>query len=60
MSAMPAFGGTHDSATLWNITAFVEQLPRMSAQTYAAIPAEEGAHHGEAEHHHEGQPGHTH
>ena len=40
MSAMPAFGATHDSKTIWNIAGFVKQLPTMSAKDYAAIPAE--------------------
>jgi len=49
MSAMPALGPTHDESTLWAITAFVKQLPGMTAEQYAAIPAEEegeGGHHG--------------
>ena len=60
MSAMPAFGGTHDDATLWNITAFAKQLPGMSAEQYAAIPAEEE--HGEGGHGGagSGEEGHSH
>lgn len=46
MTGMPAFGPTHDDQTVWNITAFVEQLPEMSAQTYAAFPAAGGHGHG--------------
>lgn len=56
MSAMPSFGATHDSETLWKIAAFVEQLPGMTAEQYAAFPAEghhegesaESGHHGDA------------
>jgi mono/diheme cytochrome c family protein len=49
MTGMPAFGPTHDDATMWNITAFVQALPSMTAEEYAAYPAvhggpEEGGH----------------
>jgi mono/diheme cytochrome c family protein len=43
MTGMPAFGPTHDDATMWNITAFVKALPEMSAEEYAAYPAVHGA-----------------
>lgn len=49
MSGMPAFGPTHDEETLWNLAAFVKQLPRMSAEEYAAYS---GTHGGEGEGHH--------
>jgi mono/diheme cytochrome c family protein len=39
MTAMPAFGPTHDEQAIWNITAFVKQLPAMTAEEYAAFPA---------------------
>lgn len=39
MSAMPAFGPTHDEQTIWNITAFVKQLPAMTPEEYAAFPS---------------------
>jgi mono/diheme cytochrome c family protein len=42
MSAMPAFGGDHDDATLWNIAAFVKALPTVTAERYAEIPAGHG------------------
>lgn len=35
MTGMPAFGPTHNDETLWNIVAFVRQLPGMTAQEYA-------------------------
>ena len=35
MSAMPAFGPTHNDDDLWALTAFVKQLPGMTAQQYA-------------------------
>ncbi|HEV7516022.1 MAG TPA: cytochrome c [Thermoanaerobaculia bacterium] len=37
MTGMPAFGPTHDEATLWAITAFVKQLPTMTPQQYQAL-----------------------
>lgn len=43
MTGMPAFGPTHDDATIWNIAAFVNALPQMSAQDYAAYPSEHGS-----------------
>lgn len=36
MTGMPAFGETHDDQTIWNIVAFVERMPDMSAEEYAA------------------------
>lgn len=43
MTGMPAFGPTHDDATMWKITAFVKALPNMSAEEYAAYPAVHGS-----------------
>lgn len=45
MTAMPAFGPTHDDQTVWNIAAFVEQLPAMTPEQYAALGGE-GHEHG--------------
>lgn len=39
MSGMPAWGPTHEDSELWAITAFVMQLPKMSAAQYQAIVA---------------------
>lgn len=44
MTAMPSFGTSHDDETIWNITAFVEQLPAMTPQEYAAFAS--GSHGG--------------
>jgi len=44
MSAMPAFGGTHDDAALWEITAFVMRLPGMTPEQYAALGAGQSSH----------------
>nr|WP_269748184.1 cytochrome c [Alteripontixanthobacter muriae] len=51
MSGMPAFGPTHEDQSLWEIAAFVKQLPEMSAAEYAAY---EDSHGGEG-HSHGGQ-----
>src|SRR3546814_5025427 len=50
MSGMPAFGGTHEEATIWNIAAFVKALPEMSAEQYASYPAEHGEEERSEEH----------
>lgn len=45
MTAMPAFGSTHDDDTLWSIAAFVKELPGMTAQEYAAFESEPAGQH---------------
>jgi len=47
LSAMPAWGKTHDDRMLWDIVAFVRQLPRMSAEQYRAAVAGAPAGHDE-------------
>ena len=37
MSAMPAWGGTHDDETIWAIVAFLQQLPTLDAKQYASL-----------------------
>lgn len=39
-TAMPAFGDSHTEATLWNIAAFVKQLPAMTKEEYASVPTD--------------------
>jgi mono/diheme cytochrome c family protein len=56
MTGMPAFGPTHDDATLWNIAAFVKALPEMPEAQYAAYPSEHEMG-GEAEGGHSHAPG---
>ena len=61
MSAMPAWGASHDDATIWSMVAFVQKLPGMTPADYKAITAKappdedmpmgEGA--GQHEHSHE-------
>jgi len=43
MSAMPAFGETHEDAEILAIAAFVKQLPGMTASDYAALGQQTGA-----------------
>ena len=39
MSAMPAWGGSHDDATVWSMVAFLRKLPGMTPAQYRAIVA---------------------
>ena len=39
MSAMPAWGGSHDDPTIWSMVAFLQKLPTMSAAQYKDIVA---------------------
>jgi len=38
-SAMPAWGKTHDDELIWDMVAFVRQLPKLSPERYQAIVA---------------------
>jgi len=44
MTGMPAWGRTHDDATLWSIVAFLERLPKLDATAYRALLAAGRAH----------------
>lgn len=52
MSAMPAWGTTHDNQAIWNIVAFLQKLPTMTPEQYQALihSSDEGA---EGHHHHD-------
>ncbi|MGV7246632.1 c-type cytochrome [Caballeronia sp. M23-90] len=39
MSAMPAWGKTHDDDTIWSMVAFLNKLPTLSPQQYKEIVA---------------------
>lgn len=54
MTGMPAFGPTHDDATLWNIAAFVKAMPDMTEERYASFARGHGEE-GEG-----GEGGHSH
>jgi mono/diheme cytochrome c family protein len=36
MSAMPAWGRTHSDTLMWDMVAFIQVLPHLSASQYAA------------------------
>ncbi|MGB3269288.1 MAG: c-type cytochrome [Rhodanobacter sp.] len=39
MSAMPAWGGSHDDSTIWSMVAFLQKLPDMTPAQYKDIVA---------------------
>lgn len=43
MSGMPSFGHDHSDATLWNIAAFVKELPATTPEQYRAYGGEDEA-----------------
>jgi mono/diheme cytochrome c family protein len=47
MTGMPAWGATHDDATLWSIVAFLQKLPRMSEAEFDRLESA-----GRTDHHH--------
>jgi len=66
MSAMPAWGMSHDDATIWSMVAFLQKLPDLTPAQYKDIVAKappdedmdmsnEGGHEGG--HHHQGDAG---
>jgi mono/diheme cytochrome c family protein len=49
-SGMPAWGKGMDDASMWNLVAFLQRLPRLDAAGYAALVAASGGHaHGTGE-----------
>jgi mono/diheme cytochrome c family protein len=44
MTGMPAFGPSHDDETLWNIVAFVRELPAMTPEQYTRLREQSGGH----------------
>ena len=48
LTAMPAWGPTHDDQAIWAMVAFLQKLPTLSAQQYAQMTANSG---GEREAH---------
>jgi len=59
MSAMPAWGATHDDDSIWAMVAFVHKMPDMTPDQYRELTAnkeEEGGHeHGHHQHEHGAQ-----
>lgn len=65
LSAMPAWGKTHNDEMIWDMVAFVRQLPSMSPEQYQAAIASAPAEHDEmmkgvATHHDDPAKPHTH
>jgi mono/diheme cytochrome c family protein len=67
MSAMPAWGKTHDDGTIWGIVAFLQKLPELTPDQYQALVTRNGeadhtGHHREAagEHGSRKEPHHAH
>lgn len=49
-SAMPAWGKSMDDAYIWNMAAFLQQLPKLNAEQYQTLVASSGGHsHGGGE-----------
>jgi mono/diheme cytochrome c family protein len=49
MTAMPAWGTTHSDEEIWNMVAFLQKLPRLSAKQYRAIAQDGHPHHDHME-----------
>lgn len=47
LSAMPAWGKTHSDALIWDMVAFIRQMPKMSPNQYKATVASAPADHDE-------------
>lgn len=56
MSAMPAWGFSHDDATIWSMVAFLQKLPDLTPEQYkdlvAKAPPDEDMDMGQGGHHH--------
>jgi len=50
MSAMPAWGSSHDDQAIWGMVAFLQKLPDMTPEQYKALTQSSGG--GEEGHHH--------
>ena len=57
MSAMPAWGKTHDDRSIWGIVAFLQRLPELTPEQYRALVDAQDDRHG---HHNDAvsEPGH--
>lgn len=52
MTAMPAWGLTHDDEAIWAMAAFIQKLPGMTAEQYAALADSHGDGHDHQHDHH--------
>jgi mono/diheme cytochrome c family protein len=53
MSAMPAWGKTHDDQSIWGIVAFLQKLPGLTPEQYRTLVGPQYDH-DHADHHHAG------
>ncbi len=44
MTGMPAWGATHDDEAIWGLVAFLQKLPEMSPEEFAALSEGAGGH----------------
>jgi len=53
LTAMPAWGRTHNDDAIWNLVAFLKKLPGMTPEQYTQMTTNSGAHHhhGDADSH---------
>jgi len=51
MTGMPAFGPTHNDATIWSIVAFVSRLPDMTEKQYQQLEEQMAGSHGHSDGH---------
>lgn len=61
LTAMPAWGTSHDDAQIWNIVAFLQKLPHLSPDEYKQLTAAASGHdHDHHEHGHGEDADHDH
>jgi mono/diheme cytochrome c family protein len=53
MSAMPAWGATHNDQAIWGIVAFLQKLPSLSVEQYQQLIGNHARATHDAEHHHD-------
>jgi mono/diheme cytochrome c family protein len=53
LTAMPAWGNTHDNEAIWNIVAFLQKLPGMTADDYQKLTNAAGSTNNHEAHEHE-------
>lgn len=60
MTGMPAWGPTHSDAKIWDIVAFLEKLPHMTAEQYQELDRKAGEEGGDEHHHAASEAEHEH
>ncbi len=55
MTAMPAWGKTHDDESIWGLVAFLQKLPSLDAATYGQLVGKSEAEDGHGHEHGEGE-----